>query len=142
MMASKALRRAVGGMEVGRSHLPSSTEFKRTAPLIGSPDKRPLGHTLVRATKGCALYRFGHGRALCGQARRAADEGRFAGQARGCRCRERLAADAQLRRLAAELELEPRRANLLGAFDDAADGPADEADGQGEPTDAADSAAA
>ena len=30
----------------------------------------------------------------------------------------------------AELELEPRRANLLGAFDDAVDGPDDEADGQ------------
>ena len=44
--------------------------------------------------------------------------------------------------IAAELELEPRRANLLGAFDDAADGPADEADGQDEPADAADGAAA
>jgi hypothetical protein len=44
--------------------------------------------------------------------------------------------------VAAELELEPRRANLLGAFDDAADGPADEADGQDEPADAADGAAA
>ena len=41
-----------------------------------------------------------------------------------------------------KLELEPRRANLLGAFDDAADGPADEADGQDEPADAADGAAA
>ena len=37
--------------------------------------------------------------------------------------------------VAAELELEPRRANLLGAFDDAADG-------QDEPADAADGAAA
>ena len=37
--------------------------------------------------------------------------------------------------VAAELELEPRRANLLGAFDD-------EADGQDEPADAADGAAA
>ena len=44
--------------------------------------------------------------------------------------------------VAAELELEPRRANLLGAFDDAADGPADAADGQDEPADAADGAAA
>ena len=44
--------------------------------------------------------------------------------------------------VAAELELEPRRANLLGAFDDTADGPADEADGQDEPADAADGAAA
>ena len=44
--------------------------------------------------------------------------------------------------VAAELELEPRRANLLGAFDDAADGPADEADGQDEPADAADGTAA
>ena len=44
--------------------------------------------------------------------------------------------------VAAELELEPRRANLLGAFDDAADGPADQADGQDEPADAADGAAA
>ena len=44
--------------------------------------------------------------------------------------------------VAAELELEPRRANLLGAFEDAADGPADEADGQDEPADAADGAAA
>ena len=44
--------------------------------------------------------------------------------------------------VAAELELEPRRANLLGAFDDAADGPADEADGQDEPADAADGDAA
>jgi hypothetical protein len=35
--------------------------------------------------------------------------------------------------IAAELELEPRRANLFGAIDDAADGPADEADGQDEP---------
>ena len=35
--------------------------------------------------------------------------------------------------VAAELELEPRRANLFGAIDDAADGPADEADGQDEP---------
>ena len=42
----------------------------------------------------------------------------------------------------AELELEPRRANLLGAFDDAADGPDDEADGQGDPFDSADGAAA
>ena len=42
----------------------------------------------------------------------------------------------------AELELEPRRANLLGAFENAADGPADEADGQDEPADAADGAAA
>ena len=33
-------------------------------------------------------------------------------------------------------------ADLLGAFDDAADGPADEADGQDEPADAADGAAA
>ena len=41
-----------------------------------------------------------------------------------------------------ELELEPRRANLLGAFDDAVDGPDDEADGQDEPFDAADGAAA
>ena len=45
--------------------------------------------------------------------------------------------------VAAELDLEPRRANLLGAFDDAADGPAaDEADGQDEPANAADGAAA
>ena len=44
--------------------------------------------------------------------------------------------------VAAELELEPRRANLLGAFEDAADGHADEADGQDEPADAADGAAA
>ena len=44
--------------------------------------------------------------------------------------------------VAVELELEPRRANLLGAFDDAADGPADQADGQDEPADAADGAAA
>ena len=44
--------------------------------------------------------------------------------------------------VAAELELEPRRAILLGAFDDADDGPADEADGQDEPADAADGAAA
>ena len=44
--------------------------------------------------------------------------------------------------IAAELELEPRRANLLGAFEDAADGHADEADGQDEPADAADGAAA
>jgi hypothetical protein len=43
--------------------------------------------------------------------------------------------------VAVELELEPRRANLLGAVDDAADGPADEADGQDEPADAADGAA-
>ena len=40
--------------------------------------------------------------------------------------------------VAVELELEPRRANLLGVFDDAADGPADEAGGQDEPADAAD----
>ena len=33
-------------------------------------------------------------------------------------------------------------ANLLGAFDDAGDGPDDEADGQDEPADAADGAAA
>ena len=122
-------------------HIPSSTEVRRTAPLIGSPEKRPLGHTLVRATKGCALHWFGHGRALCGRARRAADEGRFAGQARGCRCRERLAADAQLRPYHSRAK--PRRANLLDAFEDAADaGPADEADGQDEPADAADGAAA
>ena len=44
--------------------------------------------------------------------------------------------------VAAELELEPRRANLLGAFDDAADGPADEANGLDEPTVAPDGAAA
>jgi len=44
--------------------------------------------------------------------------------------------------VATELELEPRRNNLLGTFDDAADGPADEADGQDEPADAADGAAA
>ena len=44
--------------------------------------------------------------------------------------------------VATELELEPRRANLLGAFDDADDGPDDEADGQDEPFDAADGAAA
>ncbi len=44
--------------------------------------------------------------------------------------------------VATELELEPRRANLLGAFDDADDGPNDEADGQDEPFDAADGAAA
>ena len=44
--------------------------------------------------------------------------------------------------VATELELEPRRANLLGAFDDAADGPADEADGHDEHADAADGAAA
>jgi hypothetical protein len=44
--------------------------------------------------------------------------------------------------VAAEFELEPRRANLLGTFDDAADGPDDEADGQDEPFDAADGAAA
>ena len=31
----------------------------------------------------------------------------------------------------------PRRANLVGAYDDAADGPADEADGLDEPADAA-----
>ncbi len=43
---------------------------------------------------------------------------------------------------AAELDLEPRRANLLGAFEDAADGHADEADGQDEPVDAVDGAAA
>ena len=43
--------------------------------------------------------------------------------------------------VATELELEPRRANLLGAFDDAVDGPDDEADGQDEPFDAADGAA-
>jgi hypothetical protein len=42
----------------------------------------------------------------------------------------------------AELELEPHRANLLGAFEDAAGGPADEADKQDEPADAADGAAA
>ena len=42
----------------------------------------------------------------------------------------------------AELELEPRRANLLGAFDDATDGFADEADGQDELADAADGAGA
>ena len=46
------------------------------------------------------------------------------------------------RHVAAELELEPRRANLLGAFEDAADWPADEADGEDEPAGAADSAAA
>ena len=39
----------------------------------------------------------------------------------------------------AELELEPRRANLLGAFDVATDGPAD---GRDEPADAADGSAA
>ena len=44
--------------------------------------------------------------------------------------------------VAAELDLEPRRANLLGAFEDAADGHADEADGQDEPVDAVDGAAA
>ena len=44
--------------------------------------------------------------------------------------------------VAVELELEPRRANLLGAFDDAANGPADEAVGQDEPAVAADGAAA
>jgi hypothetical protein len=38
--------------------------------------------------------------------------------------------------VATELELELRRANLLGAFDDADDGPDDEADGQDEPFDA------
>ena len=43
----------------------------------------------------------------------------------------------KLGNVAAELELEPRGSNLLGAFD-AADGPADEADGQDEPADAAD----
>ena len=44
--------------------------------------------------------------------------------------------------VAVELELEPRRANLHSAFDDAAEGP-DEADGQDEPADdAADGAAA
>ena len=43
--------------------------------------------------------------------------------------------------VATEIELEPRRANLLGAFDDDADRPADEA-GQDEPADAADGAAA
>jgi hypothetical protein len=37
--------------------------------------------------------------------------------------------------VAAELELEPRRANLLGAFDDVTDGFVDEADGQDEPAD-------
>lgn len=50
----------------------------------------------------------------------------------------------------AELDLESRRAYLLGAFDDAADVPAespsrrlaDEADGQHEPFDTADGAAA
>ena len=52
---------------------------------------------------------------------------------------DRLAVARQCHR---ELELEPRRANLLGAIDDAADGPADEADGQDEPADAADGAAA
>jgi hypothetical protein len=36
--------------------------------------------------------------------------------------------------VAAEVELEPRRVNLFGAFDDAADGPG-EADGQDEPVD-------
>ena len=38
--------------------------------------------------------------------------------------------------------LEGRGVALLGAFDDAADGPADEADGQDEPPDAADGDAA
>jgi hypothetical protein len=37
-----------------------------------------------------------------------------------------------------KLELEPRRTNLLGAFDDAADGSDDEADEQNEPAAAAD----
>ena len=40
--------------------------------------------------------------------------------------------------VAAEFELEPRRANLLGTFDDAADGPDDEAYGQDELADAVD----
>ena len=44
--------------------------------------------------------------------------------------------------VAAELELEPRRATLRGAFADSVDGPDDEADGQDEPFDAADGAAA
>jgi hypothetical protein len=44
--------------------------------------------------------------------------------------------------VAAELEHEPRRANLLSAFDDASDGPANEANGQDEPADAANGAAA
>ena len=44
--------------------------------------------------------------------------------------------------VATELELEPRRANLLGAFDDAVDGPDDEAYGQDEPADAVNGGAA
>ena len=102
---------------------------------------------MVRATKGCALHRFGHGRALCGQARR----GFYNYPSHFYDSMPAILAPADspseeqftLGNVAAELELEPRRANLLGAFDDAADGPAaDEADGQDEPANAADGAAA
>ena len=86
--------------------------------------------------------------ALGGRPKKAAALGNYTSHSRGSMPAILAPADSPseeqftLGNVAAELELEPRRANLLGAFDDAADGPADEADGQDEPADAADGAAA
>jgi len=90
-----------------------------------------------------------HGRTLGGRARRAADDDtgnfyNYTSHSRGSMPAILAPADSPseeqltLGNIAAELELEPRRANLLGAFDDA-----DDADGQDYlAPDAADGAAA